>query len=101
MITLTRLALAAVLSGAVALPAFAEDAHGAPAGKPPVTRVAAGPDVTRPDVTKPAPGKPAPGTPGLGKPAEKPAVMTGNGGSHAPVTQAPPPAADAGAPKPN
>ncbi len=96
MTTLIRLALAAVLSGAAALPAFAEDARVAPASKPPVTRVATGPEVTRPDATKPDVTKP-----GAGKPAGKPAAMTGNGGSHAPVTQAAPPAGDAAAPRPN
>ena len=87
MTSLSRLAVAALLTGAVALPAFAQDEHGAPPSKQHITRVAAGPEVT-----KPTPGKPAPGKPDAGKSAEKPAAMTGNAGSHAPVTQAAPPA---------
>ena len=97
MTSLSRFALAALLTGAVALPALAADEHAAPAPTPHATRVAAGPEATppAPGTLPPGtlpPGKPTPGKPGGAKSGEKPAAITGTAGSHAPVTQATPPA---------
>ncbi len=71
--TLSRLALAALLAGAVCLPARAQ---------------------VQPVV-------PAPAKTDAGKPATKPAAMTGKVGSHAATTEATPPASAAVTPKTN
>ncbi len=94
--TLSRLALAVLLTGAVSLPALAQVAQTVPVPKQQITRVAAGPETGKPDA-----GKQGGTKPGIGKPAGQGAVMTDKAGSHAPVTQAPPVADAPAAPKTN
>jgi hypothetical protein len=73
--SLSRLALAALLTGAVAAPGFAQEAPVVPA---PVPHAATG---TTAGTVKPDAGKQAVG---------KPAAITDKAGSHAPTTQLPP-----------
>jgi hypothetical protein len=81
--TLSRVALAALLTGAVCLPAFADAGPAAAtAPKKPVTHVAAGAVSAKPDAGQPA--------------TAKPAAVPDQAGGHAPATPpATPPAGGA------
>ncbi len=90
--TLSRLALAVLMSGAVCLPGFAQVQPVVPAPTQHVIRAATGSETVPPDAGKPNAGKP---------PVGKPAAMTEKAGSHAAVTPPPPPAGAAVTPKTN